>query len=337
MNHFLLKISLCVLISIHGFANFQTKESIVFFHANSSYVDYLAHVQTSNRQITPIEYYNNSNPSLKSQETILLLFEKAQLFFTRKMFSKAEVFYLKLVDLSLTSDWHPLEREIIFQSFLRLAQISPNKAAPSYWLKKAISFSPKLSFPKNIKDGFLRERFLKEHKILKEKAFFMSTSFMQRGLIKVNGQVYNVENQWEIPIYPGTHRVSILTNKSFYFSQVKEQSKLRHWTPILPEVLSGNCQSPQRKESSSLLSSIFLAFYSPTCILNFSTLKPENKKSVLATKHSFLTPKKLEIHSKESFLSKHSHWLWIGLSAVAIGAMTSPQKNYKIHVKRSNF
>ena len=332
-----------VSLQIHNCWAITQKKKVTFFFAKSSYIDYLAYIQTSPDQITPVDFYNIIHPNFSAKERLLNLFEKAQLAFARKHFSQAKKLYLKITNLALLDDWTDLEREIIFLAHLRISVLTSHNETAQKWLKKAISFSPQSSLPSVFKDKTFKNLFSQMQKKLRSQIIYLPLDFINSGLIKINGYTYDIEDQREITLYPGTHRISILNNQFLYFSQIKNHSELKNWQPKLSVVLGGNCQNPTWRQTlpDSITS---LGFYSPSCIVELkgeqSAIKrsPKSLSSLsykiapsLPRSHSLPPPSTFKNNKKRG----DSNWLVWGISALVLGyAITlSPQKT-RVNVKQ---
>lgn len=289
---------------------------------------------------------------------ILNLQNLAETEFLGDDISKSTNTYKKIVSLALNDLWTPEIKQIIFQSYFRLAQLEKGKE--NYWLEKAIEFSvdskpdPKLT-PMGLAENYTRLIALNlqnESEIVKlnpeiSNKYIINSSFIKSGLNKKS--IYRLDYIAEGSL-PFTTFLSGLNINNFKISELNFTGLCEKIKPSRKT----NFTSAQIKQYSN-----FYVYSSDECepksvvtILNASK-ETSNPKIVNSSKTKLVTtlPQKTIIEdlknqntslsspsiSENQNLSKIKYkksnkkntWIYVGsaILAVTLGAMFINQQN----------
>ena len=314
----------------------ESRSTVLFYHPEAFWTDYLSHIETSQKHINPIDFYQKTKPSSKDREELINSFEQAQIYYSQNMLLKAKSIYESIARQSLTADWTKIEREIILLSFIRLAHLETSQEMAHQWIERAISFDPNWSLPENEQGHWIEKAFAEKRMALEQKAILF-TAPIKRGLVKINGRSYSVKETKDIPVFPGSHRVTLISYENLYFSKTVKQSELLQWKPqlkALPHSEVKDCNTPiQIKKTMNLDPQIHHSlFRSKNCIISFES-KKKNIPLWADINKTFFSPTN---GNQQAFYKKPKNWVWIGLSVIAAGWMYSSQQQKTIIVRRRN-
>lgn len=300
---------LIILFHIHCLA-----ETIQISSPNISNEEFNAYYDT-HRENGPsfVNFYLQKYPVYEHVKNLNSLYVKAIGYYFAKSRASAMNYFLQIIDLSLNEDWHAHQREMIFNSFLRLAELVPIKSED--YLKKAIAFDPTLK-PNSQFTQTIRNDFENMKRILKKRAFALSlTDFKKFDKMILNGREIDLKNT-EIEILPGQYRITIISNKykpsTFIFSS---QQMMILDSPAIPFV-DGSCVA---NETSDYFQNSNIKVYNPKCA------KEQKFLPVSKNTNDFLKTSATEPNTKTIF---EKPWFWAAAGAV-VGFLIVSNLNQK--------
>lgn len=294
---------------------------IVVQALGSSPEEYRAFVDNQKGKVESFvqNYLDASANSEKSQHLTELYEQGLKYFFagSRKM---AEKSFSEIIASAYDSDWHANQASMIFLSYVKLAEISPEKSETH--LKHALQFH--YDFSEDIPKALI-PTIAKVKRALKTKIWNVS-DHRQFDFILVNSQVYDLRSITKIELPVATHRITFLSNtyKPQTFKMEPAQLSMVN-APTLP-IVDGDCENP----NTSLETNELTVFFSRTCIL---TKKENNWTAYGRNKTIDLTPSTkiesiVDYHPPSEPIYKKV-WFWAAVGIAAGFVILSSTKREK--------
>jgi hypothetical protein len=213
----------------------------------------------------------DSSPTKSEQEELLGHFQQAQRLFLNDDASKSSEKYELIVSLSKKTDWSLGERQIIVNSYLRLAQLSPTEPQQKAWVREAVRFDNDIKPDKSLYPPPLRKMW---DQILKEEEPFVrvwNVNEFKRDFtsIKINGKSYDLTKGSTIKLFPGTLRVHLISNRFKDIVRIMTAKQIMTLVPDGVQILAGECQHPLPPNIPD--SSPILTIYGRDCIYEYSS------------------------------------------------------------------
>ncbi len=259
--------------------------------------------------------------SCEAKNKLKELSQKAQIEFLGGDLSKAQNFYLDIVEQKWTCDWNENERQFISFAFFRLAQLESSSEKQTLWLTEAINFDdtylpdvslfppPLIELSKNLQKQISKVRILLPEPVKKFSALLR------------NGRLIPL-NQISLEERPGKARYTFISETyqpEKVFMSLKELETLS----LSPRVLvSGDCEQPQIDPSLNSFGKVSV-FYSMDCIKEINAINTAATSTTSASKiampSSILSE---DIHAEHPTDLPQKNWiqrngLWLGAVVVS--------------------
>lgn len=248
------------------------------------------------------KYYLENSPKEKNVESLLNEFENAQKYYLVKSNELARQYYEKVVSFSDLDEWKEIQRKVIFLSYIRLGELSPQNQDD--WFLQALKFSleidpTKLNLSKNTLQRILelKKSFLKETITWQVSPFKGDFSY-----ILINGHVIDLKKIETVNIPSGKFRVTFLSD--IYKPQTLQVSsqQIPLLIPTRIPFVSGTCKKPFVNNEGEILDDISI-YYSKDCITNQKDKKWTATEESAPSIPNFSTAKFEEpIYKKKWFL-----------------------------------
>ena len=132
-----MKLTMALLLFMRAWA-----EPILFRAPDASEIEYRARVRAEESLRTPTQAYLAQHPTPRSRESLLARFTRAQQAFLANSIGEARRHFQEVVALLPADDWAPADREIFTNALLRLAQLENGVADRDHWLAQIRFLGP---------------------------------------------------------------------------------------------------------------------------------------------------------------------------------------------------
>ncbi len=270
-------------------------------------------------QLQQIQNQSNSIQSLSS------LLEQAQRSFIKGHLQQSGDYFRAIVQKTHEKDWIEEAQNIIFYSYLRLAQIEW-KENPDSFLHSAILFSPFSKPDTSLFPPPLIQRFNEIKNNQPSLLVYLKTIFPFHEMILINGEFF-LKDHVRLPY--GNYRVTALSSSHQPWSQKVSLSDLVQKRIVTPPWVSGTCKRPSHTQNIKKENILYPAF----CRWKPSSKKHHDKK--LIQKKTPNTVIQNNIEQTITMPLKNNKWLWTGIvvTGVVIGIIIFSQKDKKPNVK----
>lgn len=257
-------------------------------------------------------------------------------YFLNGSIEKAKEVFVQISDLQWSCDWKPKEREIIFESLLRLSQIPSSEGDQKKWMRSAVEFDPQGS-PNSL---LFPPPFVKDFEDTKKSLHFQTLSLAKYydTYVKVyrNGRAFSV-NKKHIKIPNARARFTFVSDSHKPQTIVSDVSELQKKTIESSPYIHGDCKSFQFQKPPTWNHDTRL-FFNPECIVE-STSPSRLAETAVVTPSNTLEQ---QLRSEPSRLKPtwiERNYLWVGaalVGAVLISAEMSNRKQTQTVITPSN-
>lgn len=248
-------------------------------------------------------------------------FNSAQNLYFQGRLALAKSHFTDIIKQQWNKDWTKKQKNWIYFSFLRLAQIAKEFKEKQFLINQAIAFAP---YKKpNIK--VFSPPFVKLYKKLyKQTQWSYISNYLKLQnyeKIIVNGRVFDIKPNIKISVSSfSLFRVSLLSNKSQVYSEITNYKLFSEKKLLQKALVTGDCDNFDNHSNYK-----YSIFFSKSCIKNTlltaKTVKLKSKKINLFAKQSLSPIKQKKTKSKAKVNKKQ--WFLIVLGIVGAGIIAS--------------
>jgi hypothetical protein len=273
------------------------------------------------------EYQMEQRQNSPERKELLRRFEQAQRDFLSSSFSKSKISYLKVIDMVRQATWLPRDRELIYSSYLRLAQVTP--AQSEHWLEEAARFAVDLSpNENNFAPPLIQQAYLMRTKVMNQIELWQPQFWESAAAVIVDGRLFKSDLKGSIPLTPGPHRIDVLSNLSAPDTRILDRREILEYIYSPRILVGGNCEKPAINSNPLTNPSQLALFYSIGCVKQGSE---KGWTGLLGkTRYDFkpqLETKTDSIALNTDFESKSNRWLWMSLVGAALAVVLINEKN----------
>lgn len=280
----------------------------------ASPTEYAAHVAVSEDFQSPVENHLQKIPQQKARKVLIKALSEAQRAYFSASQEQAKQAFEIVAGLATQADWLYEDRKAIFQSLVRLAQLSREDGEKNRWLKAAKAFAPDLEpdaklFPPPLLEDYFQTPL--------ETLTWKVSSLEGIDVVLINGRHYEIKPDTEISVSRSPQRVTFLSNSFWPQTKIISGQDLIHFQLETLPYVKGDCETvvwPQPVAQN------WLAYFPGSCVsdgravpeeIHNVDLKPQwNPRSALA--HSL--PEKPKEVSQSWWRNK---WLWVGIGVAS--------------------
>jgi hypothetical protein len=273
------------------------------------------------------------SPTPEQKEQLEQQLTKAQRAFLEDSLESAREQFKKVTAMALEADWDEGSRNAINFAYYRLAQLSENSVEQKYWLRRALIFCQEMrvdraSFPPPLVAAAQLERSTLDREALRWEP---AKSFRGYEQVLINGRPVVIQEDLVIPLWPGSYRITAVSNVHAPFTQVLKADDLPDFRLNRPPLLSGSCAAPSWQAGTQKRTDL-VAFYGEDCLKAYRNeqwvdlspqpdahkldLQPHPDENALP----MAAPGQVEILPPRHWYQ--NKWLWIGAAAVVVASVT---------------
>lgn len=273
-----------------------------------------------------VEYWRSKNPSPEKVTELQTLFEEAQRTLLKDGPTVAKPKYKEVTELALTSDWKSTDREIIFQSFLRLASFENEHTKKMQYFAQAFSLDWDLKVDKEVFSPALEKEYA-EFRSKQQKEFQIWRPAQSPDIqVFINGKKIDSA---KINLSPGTKRITLVSNAHLPHTVLMDPETLKRTRIRLESLITGTCGAAKWNYQDAESSNFVAVFDS--CLEDYdgktvSLFESESKSTPSAASIQF--PAELPnapLYKKPLF--------WVVTGAIVVGAVLLFQKNQEANSK----
>lgn len=183
--------------------------------------------------------------------------------------------YLSAVLQTPEADWNLPQRRIIYESYLRLAELSDVHQESQEWIEKAVSFGADLVADPQVFSPAILSRVHEITQKLDGKSLRWNVGQYSKYFYKllVDGRSTELfEHTW-LQMLPGHHRVTLLSDTHLPIQMVRSSSEIVAMEFNPSPIVGGNCAQPtlllDQETIDENFPNGFDAFYSESCIITY--------------------------------------------------------------------
>ena len=241
----------------------------------------------------------------ESVKSLSFLLEQAQRSFLKGHLKQAGDYFRSIVEQAYDNDWNKEIKDMIFYSYLRLAQIEW-KDNPNHFLYSALIFAPSFKPDESLFPPPLIRKFNKiknKQPLLKIK---LGRIFPFHETILINGKSFSKKS---ISLPYGNYRVTALSSSHQPWSQKISLSDLAQKRIVTPPWAGGNCNNPSVSKKIKKENILYPQFcrWNP----NLKLVKEEKVTSNLIIENNI----KQKI---KATLKNNKKWIWTGVIATGV-------------------
>ncbi len=320
--------SLIVVVCLGQTVNAQTQVLVQAPGVTSAAFAAILSEQKEYRSLS--DYAESLSPLPEQVEHLLKIFESAQRHYFSGHDELARASFLEVTKMSPAADWQEVHRQVIFYSFLRLAQMTSQSQDRQNLLEAAISFAPDLLPDNTLFPPPLMSSWKQVHFTLEKRASLISTEekFPGYDILKINGHSVDIKTIKSVLLFPGSHRISLLSNSHPYFSQTLNSSQLELLKVDTVALVYGSCDTPGLNGFKDLNLSEVSVMYDSDCLRTYTGtgwVKPNKQISPAFTPQQ--VPGSLLAQTEAPSHPAKRKLLWLGLSALVLGSAYLIYKN----------
>lgn len=282
--------------------------TILIRSPNTDLTEFEAYAETES-VTTYAQYLINLNKKTPRPIKISYLLKKAQEAFLSYSPNKSKKYFLQITKHLHSFDWNKKERQIIFYSLLRLAQLEKNPQKQKLLLQEALVFEVKLKLDLQVFPPSLIKIYLN----LKKKSVFVSIDLKKiyplHEIFIINGYLLNT-NIISLPY--GRYRVTALSSSHKKHMQVVSLSRLMSQKIKTNSLINGSCQQPNLNSiDTNLKKNKLRILFSNFCIWN-SIHNQIIKNPINNIQSNITMMQNLKLLQKKSQPWWKQEWFWIG-------------------------
>ena len=269
----------------------QADEKIIVQAPQTPKEEFLAYIDTENL----ISYSEFQLKQIQKQEKplqeLLILLEQAQKSFLKDHLSQAGEYFRLITKKAFDENWTKEARNIIFYSFLRLAQIEWKDPSAEVFLHSAVIFDLSLEPKPELFHPPLIQKFDRIKKNLPKIKLSLSRIFPFHSSILINGRVFSSKENIELPY--GKYFVTALSSSHKAWHRILNISQLVQKRVTTSPIVRGHCSQAIFSKKMKKRQTLF-----PNFCLWQPSIDPKKdegnekslsaiEKNVLATPHNF--------------------------------------------------
>jgi hypothetical protein len=304
--------------------------------------DALQAVAEAHGRLVLSDYLDFKRPDEQDRARLGKLVERAQANWLAGSVGSARGLFREISKMALTADWRDAHRESIHYAILRLAQSSPTATERDEWLEKAVSTFPDLRPDPDILPPPLIESFSAVKKRVLALAILYSPyeHFPEHRFLLINGKRFANSPELKVRLPKATYRITALSDLYEPITERLTTSQLQVFRLSMPTIARGTCLTPTATEGLRQVEKITVV-YSADCLRTRTSVGWQPRAVDLA--EAMRTPTMGELANqqpmKDPFLLdapeertalQRKHWLWAGLTAIAIGAAYMIHNEYTL-------
>lgn len=285
--------------------------------------EFQIYVSLKSDRVTLAQKIFRTHPRTSEREKIRLKFAEAMKLYLSGEVEDAQSQFRSFINHSREADWGKGDRDLFFNAYMRLAQLSESQEDVQKWIQQAIRYDVEKRpsetmypppFQKTFSKLYAQEE--KEFVTWKPSAFFKAYDYLI-----VNGKRYSTENLNSINLLRGEYRISAVSNKYGYWSRVLNRKEILEFSTALPQALvQGNCHNPKILDNPWTVPSQARGFFGKKCIkTNIERLTEQNE---------------ISLAKDSSVQKKKSKTLWILIGASLITGYFIIKENRKPNRQR---
>ncbi|MGZ3721305.1 MAG: hypothetical protein ACXVA9_00160 [Bdellovibrionales bacterium] len=285
----------------------------------TSPLEYKAMLKAHGNLTSPSQEYLNTHPALANREHLLTLFAEAQKSFLEKSNEEARAKFESVLTLLTHDDWEKSDREVFFQTYLRLAQMETAAGNRDRWLGLSLLLG-EINYDSSLFPPPLLARRTELLQSLPKKDVARRMLGLGWSHILINGQICKKGDCTAWPLYPGQVRMTVLSDQWLPQTMVFDLAEIDHLTPSQFAWAEGNCENEKlaRETAGFADKKVFwgLNCAKPEVAVNLKpSIVPQQPLPLFTT----AAPKSAPIY--------HSKWFWAGVTAaVAVIVIASSKK-----------
>lgn len=280
---------------------------------SASNLDYAARIKAHPEFKTVAEIWQRKFPRAHMRKQLLNDFIAAQELYLKSNFREAVPKFIEIVEQALSEDWSSTERQIFLQSFMRLAQLEPEKQ--DQWLKQSLAFDPHTQLDEEQFSPPLLERRRQLQNEVRSVPIQPANLGAEWTLLLINGQPCSPDLCPTWPSVDSKVRVTWLSNKWQTQTQMLKVEDLQRAQPLLKAWVRGDCGSQEFSAAAQVFEHR-QAFVGDECVAPVATADLKNLSSRrLATQPNEVVFPSMPDEKKSRQFYK-SPWFWTGVGVV---------------------
>lgn len=246
--------------------------------------EFQIYVSLKSDRETLVQKIFRTHPRASEREQVRLRFAEAMKLYLSGEVEDAQSQFRSFVSHSKEADWGKGDRDLFFNAYMRLAQLSDRQEDVQKWIQLAIRYDVEKRPSETMYPPPFQKTFSKLYK-QEEKEFVTwkpSSFFKAYNYLVVNGKRYSTENLNSIILPQGEHRISAVSNKYGYWSKVLNTKEILKFSTALPPALvQGDCHDPKILDNPWTVPSQARGFFGKKCIkTNIERLTEQNEISL---------------------------------------------------------
>lgn len=235
---------------------------------------------------------------------------------------RAKEIFLSLTELALENHWEEPQQEVIYHSFLYLAEIAESPLEKKLWLERAITFLPWYE-PDTSSYSIKTKSLLKTTQAKMNSKFFRWSPFEQFAKFEtviVNGKHIAINPGAEVLLSAGLYRITFVAHDLFTQSMVVESQSLNSLNISGEALVNGSCEIPKINFKYDKNVN-YIVFFNESCVRKFSGGQWSDYSGSLT--EEFLPKYKIApqgvsgLPLSEGKAKVKTRWKWIGASILA--------------------
>ena len=297
------------------------KPSVILKAPGTASAEFKAYVETEEVESYARVLLKEIKSSKNDERVLRSLLSSAQESFLKGHLRTSGDYFNSITKKAYEKDWTDKAREIIFYSFLRLAQIEWKGRNPEVFLHSAFLFASDLQPDASLFPPPLVQKFNMMKKNSPSTPVLLNHIFPFHELILINGKVFNLYDDLKLPY--GKYRVTALSSSHELWNRVISLAELSQKRIVTAPLVRGTCQNPIVSKKFKTYQILFSDFCLWAQSVNgVKTLKesPAGLKSI-STKENSGGSHHLNSGREPLKISPASKWTALALSAVVLGAV----------------
>ncbi len=215
-------------------------------------------------------------------------------------------------------DWNKEERQIIFYSLLRLAQMEKDRQKQKLLIQEALAFKMDLSLDMQVFPPPVAKLYLQ----MKSKTVFVTLDleklFPRHEIVLINGKLYS--NQEEVSLPYGMYRVTAFSSSHTAYTRVLSLSRFVSKSIVTSPLTGGSCRKPVLTPALNDLQPDYIHILFP----NFCVWRPQINQLVNLVNKKEMLPAGIQMPKAEPIQRKKAEeeWLWLGAAVLLIGTVS---------------
>ncbi len=278
------------------------------------------------------DYLDLKRPEDGEGQRLNKLIERGQAAWLAGSVESARGTFREIAKLALSADWRDSQREAVHYAMLRLAQSSPTATERDEWLEKVVATFSDLRpdpdvFPPPLIDAFAT---VKKRVFAAAILYSPFEHFPDHRYLLINGKRFINTPDLKIRLPKASYRITALSD---FYEPMTEQlsiSQLMVFRLSMPAIAKGTCLAPSATEGIRR-SERLTVVYAADCLRTRTNhgWQPRSVDVAEAVKTPTMTglahfpgasdPFRQPVPDERPSLQR-KHWLWAGLTVIAIGA-----------------